>query len=85
MDDEVPEHRDSHASSSHEVSLELTSKRREELGKHSVYTHFPKDRNCQICQKTKITRVPVQKTQWRSRTSCTQFGWFDYSRSQSSQ
>ena len=42
VDDEVPEHRDSHASSSHEVSLEPTSKRREELGKHSVYTHFPK-------------------------------------------
>ena len=34
MDDEVPEHRDSHVSSSHEVSLEPTSKRREDLGKH---------------------------------------------------
>ena len=31
VDDEVPEHRDSHASSSHEVSLEPTSKRREDL------------------------------------------------------
>ena len=41
VDDEVPEHRDSHASSSHEVSLESTFKRREDLGKHSVYTHFP--------------------------------------------
>ena len=29
VDDRVPEHRDSHASSSHEVSLEPTSKRRE--------------------------------------------------------
>ena len=36
VDDEVPGHRDSHASSSHEVSLEPTSKRREDLGKHSV-------------------------------------------------
>ena len=44
--DEVSEHRESHVSSSHEVSLEPTSKRREDLGKHSVYTHFPKDRNC---------------------------------------
>ena len=51
--DEVPEHRYSHASSSHEVSLEPTTKRREDLGKHSVYTHFPKDRNCEICQRTK--------------------------------
>ena len=41
VDDEVPEHRDSHASSSHEVSVEPTSTRREDLGKHSVYTHFP--------------------------------------------
>ena len=36
MDDGVPGHRDSHASSSHEVSLEPTCKRREVLGKHSV-------------------------------------------------
>ena len=55
MDDRVPEHRDSHASSSHESSLELA--RSEDLGKHSVHTHFPKDRNCEICQRTKITRA----------------------------
>ena len=61
MDDEVPERRDSHASSSHEVSLEPTSKRREDLGKHSVFTHFPKDRNCEICQRTKITRAPCRR------------------------
>ena len=42
VDDEVPEHRDSHASSSDEVSLERTFKRREDLGKHSVYTDFTK-------------------------------------------
>ena len=57
VDDRVPEHRDSHAISSHEVSLELTFKRREDLGKHSVYTHFPEDRNCEICQRTEITRA----------------------------
>ena len=55
------EHRDSHASSSHEVSLQPTFKRREDLGKHSVYTHFPKDRNCEICQRTKITRAPCRR------------------------
>ena len=44
VDDEIPVHGDSHASSSHEASLEPTFKRREDLGKHSVYTHFPKDR-----------------------------------------
>ena len=58
VDERVPEHRDSHASSSHEVSLEPTSKRSEDLGKHSVCTHFPEDRNCEICKRTKITRAP---------------------------
>ena len=61
MDDRVPEHRDSHASSSHEVSLDPTSTRSEDLGKHSIYTHFPKDRNCEICQRTKITRAPCRR------------------------
>ena len=61
VDDEIPVHGDSHASSSHEVSLEPTFKRREDLGKHSVYTHFPKDRNCEICQRTKITRAPCRR------------------------
>ena len=69
VDDEVPEHRDSHASSSHEVFLEPSSKRLEDLGKHSVYTHFPKDRNCEICKKNQNYKGPVHKTQWRSRTS----------------
>ena len=33
-------------------------------GKHSCYTHFPKDRkdrNCDICMRTKITRAPCRK------------------------
>ena len=61
VDDRVPEHRDTHASSSHEASLEPTIKRREDLGKHSVCTHFPKDRNCEICQRTKIIRAPCRR------------------------
>ena len=40
VDDRDPEHRDSHASSSHKVSLEPTPTRSEDLGKHS----FPEDR-----------------------------------------
>ena len=54
MDDEIPLQGGSHASSSHEASLEPTTKRREDLGKHSVYTHFPKDRNCEICNGPKL-------------------------------
>ena len=61
MDERVPEHRDSHASSSHELCLELL--RSVELGKHSVETHFPKDRNCEICQRTKITRAVVLRAE----------------------
>ena len=41
MDDRVPECRDSHASSSHEPSLEPAPTRSADLGKHSVHTHFP--------------------------------------------
>ena len=54
-DERVPEHRDSHASSFHEPSLEPTSTRSEDLGKDSIDTHFPKDRNC------KITRAPCRR------------------------
>ena len=31
------------------------------MGKHSVYTHFPKGRNCEICQRTEITRAPCRR------------------------
>ena len=41
VDERVPEHRDSHASSSHEVLLEPTFKRREDFCKHSVLYSFP--------------------------------------------
>ena len=61
VDDEIPVHGNSHASSSHEASLEPTTKRREDLGKHSVYTHFPKDRNCEICKRTKIKKAPCRR------------------------
>ena len=61
VDDEIPVHGDSHASSSHEASLEPIFKRREDLGDHSVYTHFPKHRNCEICKRTQIRRAPCRR------------------------
>ena len=61
MDDRVPEHRDSHASSSHESSLEPTPERSADLGKHSVYTHFPKDRIARSARGPKITRAPCRR------------------------
>ena len=35
--------------------------RKEVPGKHSIYTHFPKDRNCEIRTRTKTTRAPCRK------------------------
>ena len=61
VDDEILEHGDSHASSSHEASLEPIFRRREDLGKHSVKNHIPKNRNCEICRRTKITRAPCRR------------------------
>ena len=61
MDDRVPEHRDSHVTFSHEPSFVPTRARSEDLGKHSVYTLFPEDRNCEICQRAKITRAQCRR------------------------
>ena len=61
VDDEILEHGDSHASSSHEASLEPILKRRDDSCKPSVNTNFPKDQNCAICQRTKITRAPCRR------------------------
>ena len=61
VEHEIPLQGGSHASSSHEVSLEPTTKRREDLSKHNVHTHFPKDRNCEICKRTQITRAPSRR------------------------
>ena len=43
--------------SSHEIPMESRAKVEPGSGKHSVYTHFPKDPNCDIRLKTKITRA----------------------------
>ena len=40
VDDEIPKQGESHVSSSHEVSAEPITKRREDLGKHSVYNNI---------------------------------------------
>ena len=61
VDDEIPLQGGSHARPSHEASLEPTTKRLEDLGKHNVHTHFPKDRNCEICKRTQITRAPCRR------------------------
>ena len=74
VDDEIPLQGGSHASSSHEASLEPTFKRREDLGKHNVHTHFPKDRNCEICKRTKITRAPCRRRKGEAVPRADNFG-----------
>ena len=54
------------SSSSFPCPTSMTPSRQEstrsaDLGRHSVYTHFPKDRTCEICQRTKITRAPCRR------------------------
>ena len=58
VDESVPEHRDA-SRSSHELPLEQQAK--VVSGKHSILTHFPKDRNCDICLRTKITRASCRE------------------------
>ena len=72
MDERVPEHRDSNASSTHETFLEPM--RSVDLGNHSVETHFPKDRNCEICQRTKITRALCRRRIGRVEPRAENFG-----------
>ena len=74
VDDEIPLHRDSHASSSHEASLEPIAKRREVWSKHNVHTHFPKDRNCEIRKRTKITRAPCRRRNGEAVPRAVNFG-----------
>ena len=74
VDDEIPLQGGSHASSSHEASLEPIFKRRVDLGKHNVHTHFSKDRNCEICKRTKITRAPCRRRNGEAAPRAVNFG-----------
>ena len=29
--------------------------------KHSIESHFPKDKNCEVCKRSKITRAPCRR------------------------
>ena len=59
MDDSVPEHLDAPSSSSRELPSEPRAK--VIPGKHSIFTHFLKDRNCNSCLRTNITWAPRSK------------------------
>ena len=49
------------SSSSRELPVEPRAKAVAGPGKHSIHTHFPKHRNCDICFRTKITRASCRR------------------------
>ena len=72
MDERVPACRDAPASSSREADPEPA--REVVWGKHSIYTHFPKDRNCEICKRTKMTRAPCRRRTGKALPRAESFG-----------
>ena len=57
LETHVPAHSSERENSdSEDATIVVTQKR-----KHSIYIHFPKDRNCDVCLRTKITRVPCRR------------------------
>ena len=43
-------------------------------GKHSIFTHFPNNRNCEVCKRTKITRAPCRKRTGNAEPRAENFG-----------
>ena len=56
-DTEVPAPAHISQDSDSERPTKVASKSR----KHSIYTHFPRDRNCEVCLRTKMTRAPCRR------------------------
>ena len=71
------------AHSSHDSDLEHPTKVATKSRKQRIFTHFPKDRDCDECLRTKNNKGSLQKTQWRSSSSCRKVGWLDNGWSQS--
>ena len=77
LETHVPAHISERESSDSEGSTKIVTQKSR---KHSIYTHFPKDRNCDVCRRTKITRSPT-RIYFASR----KIRWLDNSRSQNPQ
>ena len=60
VDKNVQPHQHSH-SSFHELPTEPRAKVVPGPGKRSIFSHFPKNRNCDICLRTKITRASCRR------------------------
>ena len=66
-DKEVPALRDTPANTSQDSDSERSTKLVSR--KHSIFTHFPKDRNFKVCLRTKSTKALCKKRHWRCGTS----------------
>ena len=42
--------------------------------KHSIFIHFPEDRNCEVCLRTKMTRVPCRRRNSEAAPRAEKFG-----------
>ena len=42
--------------------------------KHSIFAHFPKDRNCEVCRRSKITRALCKKRTGEAVLQAEKFG-----------
>ena len=69
-DTELPALADSSPESDLEHLVEVVSKSR----KHSLFTHFPKDRDCHVCLRTQITRAPSRRRIGEAVSQADQFG-----------
>ena len=62
------------AYSSQDSDLERLTKVESQSRKHSIYTHFPKDRNCKVCLKTKMTRALCRRRTGEAPPRAEKFG-----------
>ena len=63
------------------ISEELRGDLMHTLPVRTVFTHFPKDPNCGICLKTKITRASCRRRANAVMPRAEKIRWFDYCRS----
>ena len=69
----VPAHSTERVNSDPESATKVVTQKR----KHSIYTHSPKDRNCNVCLRTKITKVPCRKRNEGSIPRAEKFGYLN--------
>ena len=59
---------------SRESDLEHPKKVATKSRKHSIKTHFPKDRNCDVCMRSKITKAPCRRRTCEALRRAEKFG-----------